>query len=140
MNKKRLRAYREMLNERDHLAGLIEELEVTIYGPKGVTLSTTPKGGSIPGSALENAVIRLTSLREQYCKKVEAITAELTEIEKAIEVLQPRERQLLRLYYVEGITWEQVAVVMQYSWRQVHRIHGDALRQLEKENTERPQN
>ena len=139
MTKKRLRAYREMLNERDHLAGLIEELEVTIYGPKGVTLSTTPKGGSMPGSALENAVVRLTSLRDQYKHKVEVLTAELAEIEEAIDTLRPRERQLLRLYYVEGMTWEQVAVVMGYSWRQVHRIHGEALRQLEKEEIETPQ-
>jgi DNA-directed RNA polymerase specialized sigma24 family protein len=115
----------------------VEELEVIIYGPKGVTLSTTPSsGGNNPGSALENSVIRLSTLRDQYKQKVETIAAELDEIEKAIAELQPRERQLIRLYYVEGLTWEQVAVVMGYSWRQVHRIHGDALRQLEKQEKE----
>lgn len=140
MTKRRLRAYRDMLEERDHLVTLVEELEVIIYGPKGVTLSTTPSGGTNnPGSALENSVIRLSTLRDQYKQKVETIATELDEIEKAIAELQPRERQLIRLYYVEGLTWEQVAVVMGYSWRQVHRIHGDALRQLEKQEKEMPQ-
>jgi len=130
MTKRRLRAYRDML----------EELEVIIYGPKGVTLSTTPSGGGNNlVSALENSVIRLSTLRDQYKQKVETIATELDEIEKAIAELQPRERQLLRLYYVEGLTWEQVAVVMGYSWRQVHRIHGDALRQLKKQEKEMPQ-
>lgn len=131
MTKRRMRAYREIKRERDHLAGLIGELEVLIYGPKGVTLSLTPKGGPMQGSALEEAVVRLTDLRSQYARKVEELTAELAEIERAIEPLRPRERQLIRLYYIEGMTWEEVAVVMRYSWRQIHRIHGDALRDLE---------
>ena len=36
-------------------------------------------------------------------------------------------RQLLVMRYLNGKTFERIAVEMNFSWRQVHRIHGRAL-------------
>lgn len=36
-------------------------------------------------------------------------------------------RELLIRRYMNGETFEQIAVAMHYSWRQVHRVHGRAL-------------
>ena len=36
-------------------------------------------------------------------------------------------RTLLELRYIKNETWERIAVKMNYSWRQTHRIHGWAL-------------
>ena len=36
-------------------------------------------------------------------------------------------RRLLVLRYLNGKSWESIAVEMHYSWRQVHRLHGRAL-------------
>ena len=36
-------------------------------------------------------------------------------------------RRLLVLRYLNGHTWEEIAVRMNYSWRQVHRLHGRAI-------------
>ena len=30
--------------------------------------------------------------------------------------------------YLRGYTWEQICVKMEYSWKQIHRIHGKALK------------
>jgi len=38
-----------------------------------------------------------------------------------------RYRTLLELRYIKGESWERIAVAMNYSWRQTHRIHGRAL-------------
>jgi len=36
-------------------------------------------------------------------------------------------RRLLVLRYLNGKSWESIAVEMNYSWRQIHRLHGRAL-------------
>ena len=77
-----------------------------------------------------NILFNHDELLQLYQTKVAELTAKLEEIEAAIEPLAPRERTLLRLYYINGLTWEQVCVAMSYSWMQVHRIHSKALEAL----------
>jgi DNA-directed RNA polymerase specialized sigma subunit len=38
------------------------------------------------------------------------------------------EQEVLRLRYIKGLKWEEVALKMNYSWKQVHRIHSSALK------------
>lgn len=129
MTKERLRAYRDLRQERDKLKKLIEELALNLYGPSSPNLDGMPRshGG---GSATENLVAQKDQIERKYEAKVAELTAELEAIEQSIEVLEPRERTLIRLYYIEGLTWEQVCVEMSYSWMQIHRIHGKALERL----------
>lgn len=130
MTKEQLKAYRSIKLERDRLADMIEELEATIYGPKAQRLDGMPRGGSRPGSVTEESAIKHAELLGRYQQKVAELSAALAEIENAIEVLEPRERTLIRLHYAQGLTWEEVCVAMTYSWRQVHRIHAKALETL----------
>lgn len=130
MTKERLRSYRALQLERDKLLRDIKELEVKLYGPTGQRLDGMPRGGSGSNDALDNLLDKKSKLERQYWEKVTALTEEIEAIESAIERLEPRERTLIRLYYINGLTWEQVAVEMSYSWRQVHNIHGKALEQL----------
>ena len=37
------------------------------------------------------------------------------------------EQEVLRLRYITGLKWEEVAVRMSYSWKHIHRIHSSAL-------------
>lgn len=131
MTKEHLRVYRDIKLERDKLAQLIEELEGTIYSPRAQQFDAVPSGTlHQPHSEVESAAIRHAELLSKYRAKVAELTAALAEIESAIEVLEPRERTLIRLYYAQGLTWEEVCVAMSYSWRQIHRIHGAALEAL----------
>lgn len=132
MTKERLRTYRALKLERDKLLNDIKELETTLYGPTGQRLDGMPRGGG-NNDALDNLLDKKSKLERQYWEKVTALTEEIEAIESAIERLEPRERTLIRLYYINGLTWEQVAVEMAYSWRQVHNIHGKALGQLKTE-------
>ena len=58
--------------------------------------------------------------------------ASMLEVPQAIDRL-PDERlaRLLRLRYIDGMTWERVAVEMHYSYMQVCRMHGKALDVIE---------
>lgn len=130
MTKEQLKEYRSIKLERDRLVDMIKELEAVLYSPRSQRLDGMPRGGSSPGSMVEDTVIKHTELLDRYHQKARDLSKALVEIEEAIEVLEPRERTLIRLHYAEGLTWEEVCVVMNYSWRQVHRIHAKALETL----------
>lgn len=130
MTKEQLKGYRAIKLERDKLAEMLEELEATMYSPKGQKLDGMPHSGSGIGSPTESLALKHADLRARYEKKVAELTTALSEIEAEIETLAPRERTLIRLHYAEGLTWEQVCVEMSYSWRQIHRLHSKALEAL----------
>lgn len=135
MTKEQLKAYRAIKLELDRLAEMIEEMGAKIYNPKVQQLDGMPRGTSYPASPVENAAIKRNELLQRYKDKTRELTEALIEIENAIEVLEPRERTLIRLHYAQGLTWEEVCVAMNYSWRQIHRIHAKALEAL-REKTE----
>ena len=77
-----------------------------------------------------------------YAVKVDEIEQELVaarysricafqEVQKRIEAMEDeREKDLLTYRYLKGLKWEEVAVRMDYKWRQVHRIHAMAIKNL----------
>lgn len=49
-------------------------------------------------------------------------------IEKSIRAMQDDDEQrVLRLRYIKGLKWNEVATEMGYSWKQTHRYHSCAL-------------
>ena len=115
MTKERLKAYRNIRLERDKLAEMIEEMESTICSPKVPRLDGLPSGGSEPGSKVEQMVIKHAILLSRYREKMAELSQAILDVEAAIEVLEPRERSLIRLHYIQGLTWEEVCVAMNYS-------------------------
>ena len=67
-----------------------------------------------------------------YRAKIEALEQNLRLIENALETLGPTERRLMRLRYIEGLSWQSVSQRIHYSWQQTHRIHKNALAKLRK--------
>ena len=128
MTKEQLRAYRDIKLERDRLEAMVAHLE---YGPSGMHFDGMPHGNlGKPGDPTGAQAVDHTALRDLYKQKAAELSAALVKVEAAIACLESRERTLVRLYYVEGLTWEEVCVFMNYSWRQIHRIHAKALEQL----------
>ena len=49
-------------------------------------------------------------------------------IERQIKQMENEdEQEVLRLRYITGLKWEEVALKMNYSWKWIHKIHGRAL-------------
>lgn len=66
-------------------------------------------------------------LRNLYEEKLADLIDGQMKIEKAIESLNPTERELIRLRYIDGADWTEVAATIHYEWTQTHRIHARAL-------------
>lgn len=127
MTKEQLRAYRTIKLERDKLKEMLEEFEVTMYAPATQKLSSQPRGGSGVSDPVAATALKHKNLIAQYQQKVEELSSAMLEIEKAIDQLNSTERTLIRLYYMQGLTWEEVCVEMSYCGSQIHRIHRKAL-------------
>jgi RNA polymerase sigma factor (sigma-70 family) len=70
------------------------------------------------------------ALRDLYSAKREKLTAELRRVEQAIETLDPTERRLIRLRYIDALSWLAVSRRLNYSKPQAQRIHKAALIKL----------
>lgn len=139
MTKARLRNYRNIRKEQEQLKGRLEELETALYYPKIPHLTDMPGGGKPEGNHQEDLAIHHIELQALYNAKLAELRAEQLEIEKAIDVLEPTSRMLMRYRYLDGLSWEEVCVRMNYSWTQTHDYHSKALqklRELEDEKSE----
>lgn len=82
-------------------------------------------------SKLETAVEKIIELEHEMDKKVDQLQKKREEIEQAIQTVKnPTLEEVLKRKYINGQTWEQIAVDMNYSWRQTIRLHGKALEKM----------
>ena len=74
----------------------------------------------------------LVELEDRIDRKIDELYQVKNEIFDVIEQLQDsRERIALRVYYIDMKSWEQVAVDLNYTWRQTMRIRKTALERVE---------
>ena len=86
-------------------------------------------GDSLTGSRDPHKYDRLVELESLVDQKIDEQIALKAEILKTITQLSDRRQRLVLMeYYVEMKTFEQVAVDLHYSWRQIMNIHNHALR------------
>ena len=130
MTKERLRHYQTIKREREQLQSQLADVAAALLYPKVQQLSGMPGSGQKEGNPQEDLMIHHIELQDRYKAKLEELAAEQLAVEQAIEPLEATARMLLRYRYIDGLKWEEVCCRMNYSWRQVHRLHGDALRQL----------
>lgn len=68
---------------------------------------------------------KLWSARMEVCETIEKIIATKDPMAKTYY-------RILTMRYVEGESWEQIAVDIGYTWRHTIRLHGEALKRMEK--------
>ena len=130
MTKEELKRHYYLTKERKQIEAELEELRELKSVVKGQELDGMPSGSSAKGASFENLVIRYTDMEQKYKTKLWEIAEERMKIEEAIYSLEPRERMLLRYRYIDHMKWEEICVLMSYSWKQIHQIHNLALEQI----------
>lgn len=128
MNKETLRNYRWLRLNMKKLEDRVLEIETAITKQTSV-ISGTPRG-STESDKLSAGVVRLCEAKEKLLEKQLEATEAIIEIEEAIEKLDERGKCLMRLYYIDGCTWEEVCCIMNYSWTQIHHYHREYLSKL----------
>lgn len=84
-------------------------------------------GGKI--GDLSDAIAAIVSYAEQLNEQWDKLIALRKEAKALIErIADGRYREVLTRRYLQGQSWEQVAVCMGYDYYHVHKLHGKALK------------
>ena len=124
-----LSRYREILAEEKDIR---EEIAYWESKAQKVTASWSAVPGGGKGSdKVQTGAIKVAELRDSLMGKIEELATVRAEIERAIGTVQDdTQRRLLRKKYIKGLTLDQIAVEMHYSYVHTCRIHGYALSKI----------
>ena len=95
------------------------------------TSSNMPRNPNRGDSTIEDCVIKIIELEESIKNDIEKLVDLKSEIMAVIKAVPNVEYQtLLEKRYLCFITWEQIAVDMNYSMQHIHRMHSNALKEI----------
>ena len=134
--KERLSAYLSARKEHQQVTERLATLEARMVNVGAQVIDGMPRGGS-GHDPMPDLLDAKTKLVERYRALAETLIRSQIAIEEAIAELDSTERMVMRHRYIEGLTWEQVCVAMDYSWRQTHNIHARALDRLAEKEVEK---
>ena len=121
-----LRRYQEAVAEQDRLMGEIAQWRSRAE-KVSPTLSSLTKSGGDPGRMI-SAVEHINALEAELAEQIVERVSARREIGQAIgRVPDERLARLLRLRYIDGMTWEKIAVQMDMTYQWVCKLHGKSL-------------
>ena len=110
------------LSEIDRLRELAECISSSRMGDKV---------SSNKGNTSMQTVDKIVDLQAEIRKEIAELVNLIGEIHTKIELLEDtRERIVLTEFYINGKEWGEIAEIVGYGERQVHRKHGNALEHL----------
>lgn len=124
--KEYLKSYRRAIKREQDILDEIQRLRLDKMFPSVVN-DGMPHGSSHSDLSDYAAILdeQIDLLKEERLEKVRCYQ----KIERQIGQMENEdEQEVLRLRYILGMKWEEVAVKMGYSWKQTHRIHSSALK------------
>lgn len=129
ITKEELKSHIRLVQEIVDLQENITRLQMQAESISATRISGAPSGSGSPDKIASN-LARVDELINYYHQKMEQALIQQKRIEEAIEGLPDKERMLMRYRYIDGLDWVNVAANMNYSWRNMHRIHARILEKL----------
>lgn len=92
------------------------------------TFSLVPPSGTRNVHRLEDTLAKIVDMDVEINKKIDKLVDLKKEIVDVISAVDNREyRLLLEMRYLRFLTWEEIAMELNYNIRHIYRIHGEAL-------------
>lgn len=89
-----------------------------------------------PGNNMENIIIKIVDMENMLNDKIDQLVDLKNEIRSDINKLPDETDRLVLTYkYICFLSWEEIAVKMGYSYRNIHRVHAKALKDFESWHT-----
>lgn len=121
-----LRGYRKSLKREESICDDIQELRARKIFPSCGSGDGMPHGSN--QTDLSDYIVILDEMLENLRKERRDGAVKRSRIETSIRALHDEnEQEVLRLRYISGLKWEEVAVEMNLTRRRVTQIHGKAL-------------
>ena len=90
-----------------------------------------PEDVSSSGNQMQKCVEKMCAIKDELAQETANLQQSKHQIEEAIRSLEDKtEQDVLWYYYIKGMTFERIAVEMNYSWRQINRKHKSAMKKI----------
>ncbi len=98
-----------------------------------ITQTLTPdKVKSNSDNRLESSVSKIVDMEREIGASLDKLEKVRLQVENAISSMKNENlRRILEMHYINGYSFEQIAVKEHYSYRHATRLHGIALQQLQ---------
>ena len=131
VKKEYLRSYQKAVRREQEILDEIQQLRMDKMFPSVVN-DGMPKSNKY--SDLAEYVVKVAELMEKLKNERFEKIKLMDDILYSISLLQNEDEQkVLKLRYIKGLKWEEVALGMNYKWAQMHRIHSRALKNLKRD-------
>ena len=120
-----MRRAREVDRRVDEAQERAKRLREKLEAGRVSSVTGMPRGGGADWTETADKLIELEQVVNQCTR--ELVRWKLAAIDAIRGVEEPRLAEVLELYYIDGLTWEQVAQRMGYTMRNVQYLHGLAL-------------
>ena len=120
-----LRRARAVDRRVDEAQERVERLRAKLEAGRLSRVTGMPRGGGADWTETADRLIELEQAVNRSTR--ELVRWKLAAIDAIRAVEEPRLAEVLELYYIDGLTWEQVANRMGLDLRWVYRLHGRAL-------------
>ena len=117
------------------LNGAINQKILELDAVRSLCEKVTPSYSGMPqqpgSDTKDNSYLRLVTMSQKIDAEIDRYVDMRAEIQAAINTVDDIQlRTLLSLRYINGLTWEKLAVEMNYTYRNVLYLHGIALNKL----------
>lgn len=111
----------------------LEQLKALSQSVSSPNLSGMPSGSKKQEAPFVNPVLKIVDLENYINAEIDRFVDLKKEIRTVIYQIPDNNQKLcLKLRYIQFLKWEAVAVNMNLSLKQVHRIHCEALQEIQK--------
>lgn len=128
--KQKLQRYAYIMEQAKDLEIRIAEIRDRMTSISSTQYDAIP-GGHSNSDKIADTIAKLCDLEAKYIDMIGKLADEEIEINDMISKLELNEQKLIRLRYIDCKKWEDICYVMNYSWMQIHRLHGKILAKLE---------
>lgn len=123
-----LKQYTAIIEERKELMQSYEEVISKLTTIAAQVISDMPRTGHDNPDKIGNNIVHIEKLEKILEKNLKETLRIRIDIELIINQLEDSvHRRLMRLRYIRGLNFENISVIMNYSWRHTHRLHNEAL-------------
>ncbi|MBU3804007.1 MAG: hypothetical protein H9872_04530 [Candidatus Cellulosilyticum pullistercoris] len=127
--KEKLEEYADLVDLANRTKERIEHLRDKSTSVGGVNYDHLPSS-NLYSDKVGNIISNIYSLEEKYIDLIGEIALKELEILTLIDVLEPRERHLIMLRYIDLKGWNDISHKIGVGITQCHRIHNVALKKL----------
>ena len=125
--KEYLKSYKNLCNKLESLEEQLDTLREAEQSAKAPSISDMPKGSK--QKDLSDYMVKIDVVFTKIIKaRAECIRRKLEIESKIADMDDGIESAILHKRYIEDKKWEKICVEINYSWRETHRKHSNALR------------